>query len=139
GFSFVLEMQGADRANPVHIVRVCGGLREHLRFFHLVDPVISCKRDIEGLALKNSADLRVEAVESLGTSPTLYDITTGTGDFVANGVVSHNCYARPYHEYLGFSAGLDFETKIMVKEDAPDLLRRELTSPRWQPRTLGLS
>jgi DNA repair photolyase len=49
------------------------------------------------------------------------------------------CYARPTHEYLGFSAGLDFETKIMVKEDAPDLLRQELASPRWQPQPLGLS
>src|SRR5438270_3540113 len=49
------------------------------------------------------------------------------------------CYARPYHEYLGFSAGLDFETKILVKEDAPTLLRRELRSPRWRPRPLGLS
>jgi DNA repair photolyase len=49
------------------------------------------------------------------------------------------CYARPTHEYLGFSAGLDFETKILVKEDAGVLLRRELASPHWQPRTLGLS
>src|SRR5205807_522460 len=49
------------------------------------------------------------------------------------------CYARPYHEYLGFSAGLDFESKIMVKEDAPELLRHELTSPKWQPQVLGLS
>lgn len=49
------------------------------------------------------------------------------------------CYARPYHEYLGFSAGLDFETKIMVKEDAPELLRRELASPRWKPQHLALS
>ena len=49
------------------------------------------------------------------------------------------CYARPYHEYLGFSAGLDFETKILVKEDAPELLRRELASPRWRPRVLGIS
>jgi DNA repair photolyase len=49
------------------------------------------------------------------------------------------CYARPTHEYLGFSAGLDFETKIVVKEDAPVLLRRELMSPGWLPRTLGLS
>jgi DNA repair photolyase len=49
------------------------------------------------------------------------------------------CYARPTHEYLGFSAGLDFETKILVKEDAPDLLRRELSSPRWTPKTLALS
>src|SRR6266849_9561432 len=49
------------------------------------------------------------------------------------------CYARPTHEYLGFSAGLDFETKILVKEDAPELLRRELASPNWQPRTVGIS
>jgi DNA repair photolyase len=49
------------------------------------------------------------------------------------------CYARPYHEYLGFSIGLDFETKIMVKEDAPQLLRKELNSPKWTPQTLGIS
>jgi DNA repair photolyase len=49
------------------------------------------------------------------------------------------CYARPYHEYLGFSAGLDFETQILVKEDAPELLRAELSSPRWTPQTLALS
>lgn len=49
------------------------------------------------------------------------------------------CYARPTHEYLGFSAGLDFETRILVKEDAPELLRRELTSKRWQPQVLALS
>ena len=49
------------------------------------------------------------------------------------------CYARPTHEFLGFSAGLDFETKILVKEDAPELLRKELSSPTWKPRALGLS
>ncbi len=49
------------------------------------------------------------------------------------------CYARPTHEYLGFSAGLDFETKILVKPDAPDLLRRELASPKWKPQVLALS
>jgi DNA repair photolyase len=49
------------------------------------------------------------------------------------------CYARPYHEYLGFSAGLDFETRIMVKEEAPELLRQELASPRWQPEVMALS
>jgi DNA repair photolyase len=49
------------------------------------------------------------------------------------------CYARPTHEYLGFSAGLDFETKILVKEDAPGLLRRELSSPRWTPQVLAIS
>ncbi len=49
------------------------------------------------------------------------------------------CYARPTHEYLGLSAGLDFESKIMVKTSAPELLRAELESQRWQPQTLVLS
>ena len=49
------------------------------------------------------------------------------------------CYARPYHEYLGFSSGLDFETKIMVKLRAPELLRRELSSPRWEPQSITFS
>lgn len=49
------------------------------------------------------------------------------------------CYARPTHEYLGFSAGLDFESRILVKEEAPEILRRELSSPKWQPQTLAMS
>ena len=49
------------------------------------------------------------------------------------------CYARPFHEYLGFSAGLDFESKIMVKERAPELLRAELSSPKWQPEVIVMS
>ena len=49
------------------------------------------------------------------------------------------CYARPSHEYLGFSAGLDFERKLMVKMDAPALLRSALASPRWQPQVIMLS
>lgn len=49
------------------------------------------------------------------------------------------CYARPGHEFLGLSAGLDFETQIFVKEDAPELLRKELASPKWVPQTVSLS
>jgi DNA repair photolyase len=49
------------------------------------------------------------------------------------------CFARPTHEYLGLSAGLDFESKILVKEDAPELLRKELSSPRWEPLVLSMS
>ncbi len=49
------------------------------------------------------------------------------------------CYARPTHEYLGFSAGLDFESRIMVKENAPELLRQELSSPKWKPQELAMS
>jgi DNA repair photolyase len=46
------------------------------------------------------------------------------------------CYARPFHEYLGFSAGLDFESRILVKDDAPVLLRRKLASARWTPQVV---
>jgi len=49
------------------------------------------------------------------------------------------CYARPTHEYLGFSPGLEFETRIMVKPNAPDLLRKELSSPKWVPQFLAMS
>jgi DNA repair photolyase len=49
------------------------------------------------------------------------------------------CYARPTHEYLGLSAGLDFETRLFVKEDAPDLLRAELSQRRWTAQELVLS
>ena len=49
------------------------------------------------------------------------------------------CYARPYHEYLGLSSGIDFETKIFIKENAPELLRAELAAKSWKPQTLGIS
>ncbi len=49
------------------------------------------------------------------------------------------CYARPTHEWLGFSAGLDFETRILVKEEAPRLLQEALASPSWQPQVIALS
>jgi DNA repair photolyase len=138
GFRCVIERAGTNKAKPVQVVTLLGGLREHFRFFHTVDPAITRKRDIEGLALKSNANLRVASIEPLEVM-TLFDITTGTGDFIADGVVSHNCYARPTHEYLGLSAGLDFESKILVKQDAPDLLRRQLSSARWEPEVLSMS
>ena len=49
------------------------------------------------------------------------------------------CYARPFHEFLGMSAGLDFETRILVKEDAPTLLERELARPGYRPEVIGMS
>jgi DNA repair photolyase len=49
------------------------------------------------------------------------------------------CYARPTHEYLGFSAGLDFETRILVKQSAPELLAKALSSPKWIPQVIALS
>ncbi|HUF61658.1 MAG TPA: PA0069 family radical SAM protein [Verrucomicrobiales bacterium] len=49
------------------------------------------------------------------------------------------CYARPYHEFLGMDAGLDFESKIVIKERAAELLEKELSNPRWEPRVLACS
>lgn len=49
------------------------------------------------------------------------------------------CYARPTHEYLGLSVGLDFETKIFVKEKAPLLLRKELSARKYKPETIAIS
>ena len=49
------------------------------------------------------------------------------------------CYARPFHDYLGWNGGIDFETKILVKLRAPALLRAELAAPRWRPEPLGFS
>jgi DNA repair photolyase len=49
------------------------------------------------------------------------------------------CFARPGHEYLGMSAGLDFETKIMVKRRAPEMFRAFLARPQWKPETIMFS
>ncbi|MFI5316988.1 MAG: PA0069 family radical SAM protein [Myxococcota bacterium] len=49
------------------------------------------------------------------------------------------CYARPTHEYLGFSSGLDFETRIVVKHELPELLRGQLARPSWRPQVVGIS
>ena len=120
-------------------MRITGGLREHLRFMHLVDPAIARKRDIEGQAVKSCAPLRVTGIAPVAGAMRLYDITTGSGDFIANGVVSHNCFARPTHAYLDHSPGLDFETKLYYKENAAGLLAEELAHPGYEcsPITLG--
>jgi DNA repair photolyase len=130
GFSFTVEPR--QRAKPVTCVRLLGGLREHLRFFHTVDPAITRKRTIEGTAIKSDAPLRVVSIEPLGVDLPLYDMTTGTGDYIANGTVNHNCFARPSHTYLNFDAGRDFESKIVVKVNAPEVLRRELRRKSWR-------
>jgi len=132
GFHYSVEHHARNRVRPIDVVRVTGGLQAHLRFFHSVDPVIARKRDIAGQTLKSGTRLRVAAVEPLGKAMVLYDITTDTGDFIANGVVSHNCYARPSHAYLELSPGLDFETRLFAKVNAAELLRTELSKPGYR-------
>lgn len=123
----------------VQCVRLRGGMETFLRFVSLTDPAITRKRTVVRHALKRAQRASVTCIEPLGVDLPMYDITTGTGDFIANGMVSHNCYARPTHEYLGLSAGLDFERMLFAKLDAPELLATELAKPSWVPKHLALS
>lgn len=131
-FNFRYAVEDRGLANGLRTVRLLGGLHERLRFFHLTNPAITRKRTIDGMALEASGSRRVVSVEPLGLTMRLYDITTGTGDFIANGIVSHNCFARPTHRYLDFDAGRDFEREIVVKVNAPEVLRAELARPSWR-------
>jgi len=138
-FGFETSIETQQRQRPMHHVRIRGGIREHLRFLHTVDPAITRKRSIVGQSIKNRSPLRVVSVEPLGVDLPMYDITTGTGDFIANGVVSHNCYARPTHQYLGWGAGTDFDRKIVAKVNAPVLLREEMSRKSWKGDTIVFS
>jgi DNA repair photolyase len=86
---------------------------------------------LEGSYVATLAGLDVVDVEPLAKRQNLFDITTGSGDFIANGVVSHNCFARNTHTYLDLDSGHDFDTKVIVKVNAGQVLRRELARPSW--------
>jgi DNA repair photolyase len=135
-FDHVTELH--SERNGLHTVRLRGGLSERMRFFLGTDPAITRKRVIDGAALKTKSELRVTSIRPLGVTMRLYDITTGTGDFIANGVVSHNCFARPTHKYLDFDAGRDFEKEIVVKVNAPEVLRTELAKRSWKREHVAL-
>ncbi|WP_213454891.1 intein-containing Rv2578c family radical SAM protein [Rhizomonospora bruguierae] len=107
-------------------------LREALRLRHLINPASRWGPGVQGAAVPTDPGLEVAAIEPLGIDLPLYDITTGTGDFIADGVVSHNCFARNTHTYLDLDAGRDFDTRVVVKVNAGELLRRELAAPRWR-------
>jgi DNA repair photolyase len=129
-FHFRYSLDELIRRDGLASLRLTGGMRERLRFLHMTAPAVM--PSIEGMAVKSDARLRVSSVEPLGADLPMFDITTGTGDFIANGVVSHNCFARNTHTYLDLDAGLDFNSKIVVKVNAPELARKELAAPKWQ-------
>ena len=95
-------------------------------------------RGVAGTAVDGGPDLGVVEVRDLGLRMPMYDITTGTGDFVANGVISHNCYARSTHEWLDLDSGRDFDTQIVVKTNLVEVLRRELAKPSWRREHVAL-
>jgi DNA repair photolyase len=134
GFRFAV----GGRAGAARVVRLRGGPEELLRFLRATDPAVGARRSIAGAAVTGGAELRVEAVEALGVTVPMYDITTGTGDFVAEGVVSHNCFARNTHTYLDLDAGADFDSRIIVKVNVARVLERELRSPRWERESVAM-
>ncbi len=124
--------------NGVRTVRVRGGMPERQRLFQLVGPAITRKLAMTGWAVKSSARLDVVAIEDLDRIEQMFDITTGTGDFVANGVISHNCFARNTHTYLDLDAGKDFDSEIIVKVNVADVLAKELAKPSWKREPVAL-
>jgi DNA repair photolyase len=103
----------------------------------LMGPDLS--RDLASQPVRSEDQFAITRIEPLNKAMRLYDITTGTEDFIANGVVSHNCYARPSHAYVGLSPGLDFETRLFYKADAAKLLEKELAAKNYRcvPIMLG--
>ena len=91
-----------------------------------------------GAPVETHRGMRVLTVERTGVDIPMFDITTGTGDFIANGVVSHNCFARTTHTYMDMNAGRDFESKIVVKVNAPELLRKELRARKWRGEHIAM-
>ena len=82
-----------------------------------------------------------DATESLLTHHNSPDLGMGWGLNCYRGC-EHGCaycFARPYHDYLGWSSGLEFETKILVKTRAPALLRAELAARKWKPEPILMS
>ncbi len=91
-----------------------------------------------GSAVKTASDLQVIAIDPLDEVVDMLDLTTTTGDFIANGVVSHNCFARPTHTYLDLDAGADFDRQIIVKVNVAEVVRRELAKPAWRHEPVAL-
>lgn len=112
-------------------VRLASGLTTAVRFGQLVGPATARRLGVLGRTVPVPAGLAVTAIEPLGLRLPMFDLTTGTGDFIAAGVVSHNCFARNTHTYLDLDAGRDFDTKVVVKVNAGSLLRRELGARKW--------
>jgi DNA repair photolyase len=121
----------------VYSVEIARDLWAALRFRHLTG-IDDAPLDASGVGVRGEAPLTVADIEDLGLTLPLYDIATGTGDFVADGVVSHNCFARNTHTYLDLDSGHDFDSKVIVKVNAGDLIRRELAAPTWRGASIAI-
>ena len=89
-FGFAHQLDEVPKFPTRQEIRLLGGVGEVLRFLHVSNPAVGWKRSLDG-AVIGASRRRVEAIEPLGLQLPLFDITTGTGDFIADGMVSHNC------------------------------------------------
>lgn len=132
GFRFTIEA-GRDGTRDIRLLGGPGALR---RLLARTRPAVT--RRLDGAAVGAAPGLTVVSVRELGEAVPLYDITTGTGDFVADGVISHNCFARQTHTYLDLDAGHDFDSQIVVKVNVAQVLARELRSARWEREPVAM-
>lgn len=108
---------------PTSAIRVKGGTAEYMRFFELIGTAIPRKIVLEGMAVKGR--FRIVSIVKLGEEREMYDITTGTGDFIANGLVSHNCYANFMRRFSGHLQDA-WGSFVDVKVNLLDVLGKEL-------------
>ena len=94
-------------------------------------------RTPEGLVTEFLADASRSIVSTNRSPDVPFDVSANPYRGCEHGCVY--CYARPTHEQLGFSSGLDFERKILVKRQARELLREALSAPSWRPQVVCMS
>ncbi|WP_203433765.1 Rv2578c family radical SAM protein [Jiangella asiatica] len=95
------------------------------------DQLVGMRRGIVGAVVRGHERFIVSYIRPMDATLPMYDLTTGTGDFIAHGVVSHNCFARNTHTYLDLDAGDDFNRQVVVKVNLADVLRREVARRSW--------
>jgi len=135
GWRFVADTAVGDESRP-HLTTATALMG--LGAMTATDAPSATASTLTGAAVKSHATLQIVSIEDLGTTLDMIDITTGTGDFIANGVVSHNCFARPTHNYLDLDAGKDFDNEIIVKVNVAEVLRKELAKPSWGKHPVAL-
>lgn len=116
GFDFMREV---NPGRDVCYIRIRGGRPETLRFWQLVDPAIKRKFSLAGQAVSDSA--RVVSIEPLHEEREMFDIMTGTENFIANGLVSHNCYVP---QVIKMNRA-DFDAVAVPRPNFIDLLRKD--------------
>lgn len=78
----------------LYTIRIIGGISEFLRFLQITNPAIKSKFSFKDIHVKNINKLKVKSIKPYKDKQVLYDITTSTENFIANGIISHNCYAK---------------------------------------------